>query len=180
MKKVFVTLLMLMVVVGLFADEKEDTVIIKANVANKNFAAFTKTQIISTDDFCNDLTDSEKKLNSEGKTSFYASARTNSHSLITVKIYATALTKTNDDSTTTSYPLVINGKTYETAISTEATENKTSAKANDDTVVTFSETTGNGLRVFSKKLEISANLAGAEAGDYSAYITMVVEEGSTT
>lgn len=180
MKKVFVTLLMLMMVVGLFAAEKEDTVIIQANVANKNIAAFTKSQITATDDFSSDLTDSEKTLDTDGETSFYASARTNSHSLITVKIYATALTKTNDDDTTTSYPLVINTKSYETAISTEATDNKTLAKANDGTVVTFSEKKGNGLRVFSNELDISANLAEAEAGKYEAYITMVVEEGSTT
>ena len=198
MKKVFVTLLMLMMVVGLFAAEigsdesiinQKDTVTIKAEVKGKNAVAFTKGEYTGEKEGDSDwiaVTDTETTLTETNNwtTEFWASVKTNHVSPITVKVYATGLAKDYDSTT-----VDLNIKNGEQDVSFDAmpssnyaTSGVNATIAGDGKVLTFTEdgkTTG--LRAFSNKLEISADgLKTAEAGKYSAYVTMVVEEGSTT
>ena len=192
MKKVFVTLLMLMMVVGLFATEigsaesivnQKDTVTIKAEVKGKNAVAFTKNEYKGQEGDSDWLvvTDTETTLTETNnwETEFWTSVKTNHASPITVKVYATGLAKDYDSKT-----VALNIKNGEQNVSFDAMPSSNYATsgvdatiAGDGKVLTFKEdgkTTG--LRAFSNKLEISADgLKTAEAGNYSAYITMLVE-----
>lgn len=195
MKKVFVTLLMLMMVVGLFATEigadesiinQKDTVTIKAEVKGKNAVAFTKNEYKGQEGDSDwiAVTDTETTLTeiNNWTTEFWASVKTNHVSPITVKIYATGLAKAYD-SADDIVDLKINETTFDAMPSESyATTGVDANIAGEEKVISFSEDdTKTGLRAFSKKLSISAeDLKSAEAGNYSAYITMVVEEGSTT
>lgn len=188
MKKVFVTLLMLMMVVGLFAAPTEtvigmdDTLKITANVENDNAVGFTVSEY-KIEDTLSPIADGapETKLAGEDySTSFWASVRTNHASPITVKVYATGLAKPYD---TTTVGLKINNITFDAMPSESyATSGVGENIAGEGKVISFPEDgTKTGLRAFSNNLSISAeDLKSAEAGDYSAYITMIVEEGSTT
>ena len=188
MNKVFVTLLMLMMVVGLFAatetvvTDLDDTLKITAVVKNDNAVGFTAEEY-TVDKTLTAINDDDAKTILTGEnysTEFYASVRTNHASPITVKVYATGLAKQGD---TTAEDLKINNMTFD-AIPSEnyATSGVNANIAGEGKVISFSEDgTKTGLRAFSNLLSISAEgLKSAEAGTYSAYITMVVEEGSTT
>ena len=193
MKKVFVTLLMLMMVVGLFAVETDtvvgmdDTLKITAEVKNNNAAGFTAGEYTSAADTLTPIADNadETKLSGENySTSFWASVRTNHASPITVKVYATGLAKDYD--TDTVDLKVVSGNqdiTFDAMPSEDyGTSGVNASITGVGKVISFSEDgTKTGLRAFSNQLSISADgLKNAEAGLYSAYITMVVEEGSTT
>ena len=181
MKKVFVTLLMLMMVVGLFANnEPPKTLKISADVDGENKVAFTEIEFQNIDTPWTEVVEeSEKaKLTKDGKweTTFFASVDTNSASLITVKIYATGLVRNNND---TPIELKINEKKFNAAPTDDTANNGITT---GDPVVFSETTTSNPIkrRAFSKELTISApGLEKALAGEYYAYITMVVEDGST-
>lgn len=190
MKKVFVTLLMLMMVVGLFAatetvvTDLDDTLKITAVVKNDNAVGFTADEYTIDKELTAIDEENEKaKLSGEDySTSFWASVRTNHASPITVKVYATGLAKQGD---TTAVGLKINNEITFDAIPSKdyATSGVDETIAGEGKVISFSEDDGTktGLRAFSNQLSISAEgLKSAEAGTYNAYITMVVEEGSTT
>ena len=187
MKKVFVTLLMLMMVVGLFAATEsvigmDDTLKITAEVKDDNAAGFTAEEY-TVDKTLTAINDDDAKTILTGEnysTEFYASVRTNHASPITVKVYATGLAKQYDESTV---GLKINDTTFVAMPSEDyATSGVNASVAGKGKVISFPETgEKTGLRAFSNKLTISAEgLKTAEAGKYSAYVTMVVEEGSTT
>lgn len=186
MKKVFVTLLMLMMVVGLFANnEPPKTLKISADVGGENKVAFTETEFQDIGSSWTEVLEgSEKaKLTKEGnwETTFYASVDTNSASLITVKIYATGLVRNNID---TPIVLKIGGDPGIKDFNAAPTEDTANNGITTGDPVVFSETSTSNpskRRAFSKKLTISApGLEKALAGEYYAYITMVVEDGSTT
>ncbi len=100
MKKVFVTLLMLMIVVGLFADNS-DKVKITAHVDGDTNVRFTSGAFVKTGTLDN-LLDAEGPSDTsinpvsdnaeERKVSFWVSAHTTASSKVTLKVYGSGLT----------------------------------------------------------------------------------------
>lgn len=127
MKKVLLTLLMLMMVVGLFAATSinHDSILVKTVLKGKTTAAFTQ---VAYNDSSGSLTAYEGPLlitdvssdtETDRETSIYASAHTTSNAAITLKVYGTALTLNTSSNDTPNYK---NDETIKLTVSLDSTE----------------------------------------------------------
>lgn len=198
MKKVFVTLLMLMMVVGLFAATQngEDSLKVQATIGDKTYVTFS-TAAYTTDaitDF-DSLTEPTSPITvdpsstDDNKASFYASAYTNKSSAVTLRVYGTALTLQKPTGDSIGYdenytiPLTVKlGEDENNNLLTESTSGVRLEKATtdaskptigeDDSVLKLTEKTeSTTTRGLTGKLEIIADVATDKpAGTYDAYI----------
>lgn len=179
MRKVFVLLMVLLAAAGtIFAEgTKHDVVKITATVDDGTVYRFTQNEYtnIENDVTKDEVTDTDI---SDGKASFYASAKTNSETAITMKVKATGLTRVvNNEYTSYVVPLTINGiKFSDEAESTY----ESNGYLGGENVITFTEQNIdspklNGYRAFSKQLSLSADFSEATAGDYVAFVTLITD-----
>ena len=202
MKKVFVTLLMLMMVVGLFANGEDagttttsgttDTAKITATVGAVNEAWFAATDSTESQPVAGvevSLNDEFDKLDYTKTVTIYATAKTNVTSGCHIKITGSALTL---NSVTSNHP----DKSYiDLLISTIETEDNvtpqtyvasspasgepTSHYTEPEEAIEFNLTPQNGLETLSKGLSIKINNGEQNdkydkltAGGYSAWLIM--------
>ena len=190
MKKVFVTLLMLMMVVGLFA--ATDTAKITAKVGAVNEAWFTTDSNLSKPDA--DVTvslnnDDSGVLDGNKTVTIYVAAKTNVISGCDIKITGSALTL---NSVTSNHPdksyidlLISTVETGEGAdaqtyvASSPASGEPTIHYTTPEKAIEFKLTPTNGLETLSKTLTIEINgnekntkYGKLTAGDYSAWLIM--------
>ena len=93
MKKVFVTLLMLMMVVGLFAESKNDTAKVTATVGAVNKAWFAaEPGSTSSEGATKNVQMNPEALTASSTATIYAVGETNKMAGFSLKIYGTALT----------------------------------------------------------------------------------------
>ena len=200
MKKVFVTLLMLMMVVGLFAaTQTEDSLKVQATIGGETRVtfstdAYTSDKISDFEDLTKPTSPITVNPNSTdgNKDSFYASAYTNKSSAVTLRVYGTALTlQTSSDDGSIGYndkytiPLTVKLADDESNdLVTESVEGVKLTKPTTTTTGTTkpSEYADNGLKLTEEtqstttrgltgKLEIIADSAAdTPAGTYDAYI----------
>lgn len=179
MRKVFVLLMVLLAAAGTIfaADTKQDVVEITANVGDRTVYRFTQNEYtdIKNDVAGDKVTDTDI---SDGAASFYASAKTNSETAITMKVKATGLTRVvNDEYTSDVVTLTING----TEFSDEAESTyESNGYLDGEEVITFTEegitsSTLEGYRPFSEQLRLSADFSEATAGDYVAFVTLIAD-----
>lgn len=199
MKKVFVTLLMLMMVVGLFAATQngEDSLKVQATIGDKTYVTFSTdaytTNTISGFDSLTEPTlpiTVDPSSTDDNKASFYASAYTNKSSAVTLRVYGTALTlQTSSGDGSIGYndkytiPLTVKlGEDEDNNLVTESKNGVRLEKATtdaskptigeDDSVLKLTEETASTTtRGLTGKLEIIADAATDKpAGTYDAYI----------
>lgn len=181
MRKVFLLLIVLLAAAGTIfaADTKQDVVKITANVGDRTVYRFTQNEYtnIEKDMEADPVTETGKNI-SGGSVSFYASAKTNSETAITMKVKATGLTRVvNGEYTSDVVTLTIN----DTAFSDEAESTYASnGYLGGEKVITFTEkditsSTLEGYRPFSKQLNLSANFSEATAGYYVAFVTLIAD-----
>ena len=197
MKKVLLTLLMLMVVVGLFAaTQTEDSLKVQAIIGDKTYVTFsTAAYTTNTIDAFENLTKPTSPItvnpsSTDGnKANFYASAYTNKSSAVTLRVYGTALTlqKTSGDpvvyDSNYTIPLTVklvdddsNSLITESANGVELTEPTTGATkpseyAGTELKLTEKHSTITTTRGLTGKLEIIAGSATDKpAGTYDSYI----------
>ena len=111
MKKVFVTLLMLMMVVGLFAatSTNHDSIMVQTTLKGTTTAAFTQSAYTDSSDSLTSyagplsITNARSEVETDRTTSIYASAHTTSNKAITLKVYGSALTLKTGSGESSSY-----------------------------------------------------------------------------
>lgn len=194
MKKVFVTLLMLMMVVGLFAatTSGNDTAKVTATVGAINEAWFaiddtgSKPEVVVEVSLNNEESD---ELDYTKTVTIYATAKTNVTSGCNIKITGSALTL---DSVTSNHPdnsyidlLISTIETGESAIPqtyvaySPASGEPTSHYTGSEEAIEFNLTPDNGLDTLNKGLSITVNDGASNtkngklaAGSYSAWLIM--------
>lgn len=198
MKKVFVTLLMLMMVVGLFANGEDagtttvttgnDTVKITAKVDPLNKAWFAKSEE-SYNTEINTIEMNPKSLTANSNTTVYVVGETNKQAGFTLTVYGTALTLVTDTDTpvfdTNGNHIAItvteNGNESNSIIfSTAATGKEASTTEKGLTVAVVPPSTTDGKRHAGKTLDITIaegtegknKLTSVASGDYWAYLTL--------
>lgn len=195
MKKVFVTLLMLMMVVGLFAatTSGNDTAKVTATVGAINEAWFaTADDTESEPDGVVEVSlnnDESAELDYTKTVTIYATAKTNVTSGCNIKITGSALTL---DSVTSNHPdnsyidlLISTIETGESATpqtyvaSSPASGEPTSHYTGSEEAIEFNLTPDNGLDTLNKGLSITVNDGASNtkngklaAGSYSAWLIM--------
>lgn len=202
MKKVFVTLLMLMMVVGLFAatSTNYDSIMVKTTLTGTTTAAFTQTAYtnesgdLTTYDGPLSISDARSEIEADRTTSIYASARTTSNAAITLKVYGTALTLNTSSSDSPSYndketiKLMVSLDSTEQQVNTLTTsgkseieftsatpENKERGEISDCLTLVDKTSDSYSTRNLTGKLKIVAEKAVDQtAGTYEAYLWLDV------
>ena len=201
MKKVFVTLLMLMIVVGLFAatSTNYDSIMVKTTLTGTTAAAFTQTAYtnesgdLTTYDGPLSISDARSEIEADRTTSIYASARTTSNAAITLKVYGTALTLNTSSSDSPDYN---DAEKIKLTVSLDSTEVANTLTTSGSPSVEFSDAAPDGgqrgeisecltltdntadsysTRNLTGKLKIAAEKAVDQtAGTYEAYLWLDV------
>ena len=200
MKKVFVTLLMLMMVVGLFANNEDagttttsgtDTAKITATVGAVNEAWFTTDSNLSKPgaDVTVSLNNDSGVLDGNKTVTIYVAAKTNVISGCDIKISGSALTLDTEESPVqdNSYiDLLIstiepedNGTSQTYVASSPASGKPSDHYTTPEKTIEFNLTPEDGLDTLSKGLTIKINngenntkYGNLTAGDYSAWLIM--------
>ena len=203
MKKVFVTLLMLMMVVGLFAESKNDTAKVTATVGAVNKAWFAEEQ--NTQEKPGELQSvpmGSGALDANSTATIYAVGKTNKMEGFSLTVYGTALTLVTDEdenkfdgnnyigitvtveeeNTDADGPK--NSKSFNTPVSTGSTSATTSGEGLEIAVVPPTSVvpdTGTRIKEKTLKISVTSGADGADkidtvaSGSYWAYLTLVYD-----
>ena len=199
MKKVFVTLLMLMMVVGLFAtvannkekgsDSTPDHIKITATVPGDTAIYF------AGDDSSTTVADSKTlDIGEDNKATadIYAVCETNSATPITLNLYGTALTLKNDTGYSSANKGKVDLKATVTSVGDTITDLTTPTVTFDDATTTDIATNGTttgldkisfgessadaaGQRTLRAKISLEANMTDMTAGTYDSYLILEVD-----
>ena len=146
MKKVFVTLLMLMMVVGLFAETKNDTAKVTATVGAVNKAWFAAGPgSTSSEEATKNVQMNPEALTASSTATIYAVGETNNMAGFSLKIYGTALTLVldkGDESTPPEFDTKGNDIDILVTVNKDKGEQEESQKFTSAATATSASTTG--------------------------------------